>query len=175
MFLKMKGDTSYMCETQAEGCTVYERSQNQRGISAAESGSYWRWFQDDEGTEHLSCERTGTVWLQGEKVQWRSGCPEGLWSFHPRRYLKATWAWSWDFAVGGPAWAGGWSRWPPEAPSNLSHAVIPLTWASPGADVDIWLHVAIKTNSPGAATTELLNKLSILQNNLWEPIPSWQL
>lgn len=101
MFLKMKGDTSYMCETQAEGCTVYERSQNQRGISAAETGRYWRWFQDDEGTEHLSCERTGTVWLQGEKVQWRSGCPERFWSFHPRRYLKATWAWSWDFAVGG--------------------------------------------------------------------------
>lgn len=26
-------------------------------------------------------------------------------------------------APGGPAWAGAWTKWPPEVPSNLSHSV----------------------------------------------------
>ena len=39
----------------------------------------------------------------------------------------------WDLrqlAVGGPAWARAWTRWPPEVPSNLKHSVI--LWSAVG-------------------------------------------
>lgn len=41
----------------------------------------------------------------------------------PRAIQKLSGYSSWQPALGGPAWAGGWTRWPPLVPSNLNHSV----------------------------------------------------
>lgn len=38
-------------------------------------------------------------------------------------------------ALGIPTWAGGWTRWPPEVPSNLNHSVILWSYANIEASV----------------------------------------
>jgi len=54
-----------------------------------------------------------------------TGCPESLCSLHPSRYSKAVWTWSWASSLRWPCLSQrGWSRWPPEASSSLSHAVL---------------------------------------------------
>lgn len=47
-----------------------------------------------------------------------------LWSFFPGDIQKLPGHWPREQALGGPAWAGGLTRWYPEVPANLSHSVI---------------------------------------------------
>lgn len=51
-----------------------------------------------------------------------TGCPEGLWGLHPRRYWGAIWT---QFCAAGSGWSCSSKGYgPPEVPSNLYHSVI---------------------------------------------------
>lgn len=65
---------------------------------------------------------------QDKHIQWGwlstgTGCPHRWWSLHPLRCSKAPERGAGQPALGGPAWAGGGTRWPPEVPANLNHSV----------------------------------------------------
>lgn len=55
-----------------------------------------------------------------------------------------------QIALGGPTGGRGWPRWPPEVPSNCSHAVI--LWPSPFSSVTLLPH---RTNLSGCACAGL--------------------
>ena len=94
----------------------------------------------ESGSSHLSPvtgpEATGTNWNMGMSV-WTSGktllpwgwpctgtgCPQRGWSLHPWRRSKASRHSTGQPARGGPAWAGGWTRWSPEVLASLNHSV----------------------------------------------------
>lgn len=52
-------------------------------------------------------------------------CPERLWHLHPQRLSEAIWKWSWAISSRQLSLSmGGWTTWPPEVHSSLSHSVV---------------------------------------------------
>lgn len=66
----------------------------------------------------------GSLWTPGNMVLLRGWLTRRAVKPASLEIFKAAWTWSWpaELPLGGPAWAPGWTRCPPEVPSNANHS-----------------------------------------------------
>jgi len=119
----------------------------------AQTGTWGSFWLSGNTSVLCECQSTGTSF------------PERLWS--PLwRSSQVTWTWAWASCSEWPSLSRGWTWWPPEVLSNLSHSVI--LWRYPDLQCHLYTTAKLLIYKPSSRFCCPCNTY-ILSHTIWKP------